>query len=284
MKSPEQLKGAIRNISREKSLAAGEVLQIFLFERLIERLSLSPYQKQFILKGGLLIASMIGLSQRTTIDMDTTVKGLSMNEETMIRVIKEIIATNIDDGINFTFIRINPIRGDDDYNNFSATLKASYGKIFATLKIDITTGDEITPAEIDYNYPFLFEDKQVVIKAYPIETLLAEKYETILRRNVLSTRSRDLYDIYILYQLKENEVSWNTLKEAIQKTAKKRRSENLLTDYSEIIAEIENSDYQKRLWTNYQKENTYSKDISFSAICKVIKIIGDTINTSSEIE
>jgi len=187
MKSPEQLKDAIRNIADKKNIQAAAVLQMYLFERIIERLSLSSYKYQFILKGGLLISSLIGVDQRTTMDMDTTILGLSVDEETMTSVISELILIDVNDGIIFTLKELKPIREEDQYENFCATIVADYGKIHATLKIDITTGDAITPREISYKYPFMFEDKSVSVMAYPLETILAEKYETILRRNITST-------------------------------------------------------------------------------------------------
>ena len=191
MKTPEQLKGAIRNIAASKNLRSQEVLQMFLFERILERLSVSRYRGNFILKGGLLISSMLGISERTTMDMDTTVRGLPMEKEQITSIVQNILSLDVNDGIQFRFQRIEPIREDDAYNNFRIHLDALYGKINSPMKIDITTGDEITPAAICYDYPFLFERKSVPIMAYTLESILAEKYETILRRNIGTTRARD---------------------------------------------------------------------------------------------
>ena len=199
MKTPEQLKGAIRNIAAQKNLRPQEVLQMFLFERILERLAVSRYRNNFILKGGLLISSMIGIDERTTIDMDTTVRGIPMEETEITSVILEILSLDVDDGITFAFRRIEPIREDDAYRNFRVHIEARYGKINSPMKIDITTGDEITPAAIQYDYPFLFEQKTVPVMAYTLETILAEKYETILRRNIGTTRARDFYDLHTLY-------------------------------------------------------------------------------------
>lgn len=174
MKTPEQLKGAIRNIAAQKNLRPQEVLQMFLFERILERLAVSRYRNNFILKGGLLISSMIGIDERTTIDMDTTVRGIPMEETEITSVILEILSLDVDDGITFAFRRIEPIREDDAYRNFRVHIEARYGKINSPMKIDITTGDEITPAAIQYDYPFLFEQKTVPVMAYTLETILAE--------------------------------------------------------------------------------------------------------------
>ena len=198
MKTPEQLKGAIRNIAAKKNLRPQEVLQMFLFERVLERLANSNYRNNFILKGGLLISSMLGISERTTMDMDTTVRGISMEEEEIVSVVKEILSVDVDDGIKFMLKIIEPIREDDAYNNFRVHLTAQYGKINAPMKIDITTGDTITPAAVQYSYPLSFEERSIPILAYTLETVLAEKYETIIRRNIGTTRARDFYDLHML--------------------------------------------------------------------------------------
>ena len=227
MKTPEQLKGAIRNLAKKKGIHAQEVLQIFMFERIIERLSVSPYKDSFILKGGLLISAILGVAERTTMDMDTTVKGLPMDEQSIQKAIREILDQTVDDGIEFQLLDLTPIREDDEYENFRASIQATYGKMKIPMKIDITTGDEITPKEIQFSYPFLFDDRRVMVKAYTQETILAEKYETIIRRNVGNTRARDFYDLHLLYRLYRENADWNLLKQAVLATAKKRDPEKL---------------------------------------------------------
>ena len=175
LKTPEQLKGAIRNLAKEKGLHAQEVLQIFMFERIIERLSVSSYKDKFILKGGLLISAILGVAERTTMDMDTTVKGFPMDEKSIRKAITEILNQPVNDGIEFQLLYLTPIREDDEYENFRASIQATYGKMKISMKIDITTGDEITPKEVQFSYPFLFDDRQVLVKAYTQETILAEK-------------------------------------------------------------------------------------------------------------
>ena len=165
MKTPEQLKGTIRSMATKKNLRAQEVLQMFLFERILDRLANSDYQKNFILKGGLLISSMIGISERTTMDMDTTVRGIQMEEDDIVRIIKEILTVDVGDGIRLEYESIEPIREEDAYNNFRVHLRAKYGKIDAPMKIDVTTGDKITPAAVQYDFPMLFEDKTVPVMA-----------------------------------------------------------------------------------------------------------------------
>lgn len=179
MKTPEQLKGTIRSMAQKKNLRAQEVLQMFLFERVLERLANSVYKNNFILKGGLLISSMIGIGERTTMDMDTTVRGIQMEEDEIVKAVKEILAVDVGDGIAFEYQSIEPIREDDAYNNFRVHLRAKYGKIDSPMKIDVTTGDVITPAAIEYEFPMLFDEKTVPVMAYTLETVLAEK---ILKR------------------------------------------------------------------------------------------------------
>ena len=200
MKTPEQLKGAIRNIAASNNLRAQEVLQMYMFERIIERLAKSKYCNNFILKGGLLISSMIGISSRTTMDMDTTVCGIHMEKNVIKKIIEEIISMDIGDGIGFEFIKIEPIREDEAYNNFRVSIKATYGKVNNPMKIDITTGDEIIPSAIRYSYKMMFENREVPVMAYSLETILAEKYETIIRRNIGNTRARDFYDLFVLFR------------------------------------------------------------------------------------
>ena len=246
MKTPEQLKGAIRNLAKKKGIHAQEILQIFMFERIIERLSVSPYKDRLILKGGLLISAILGVAERTTMDMDTTVKGLPMDEQSIRKAIREILDQPVDDGIEFQLLDLTPIREDDEYENFRASIQATYGKMKIPMKIDITTGDEITPKEIQFSYPFLFDERRVMVKAYTQETILAEKYETIIRRNVGNTRARDFYDLHLLYRLYRENADWNLLKQAVLATAKKRDSLSVLQDTKRILLALEEISKQNR--------------------------------------
>ena len=271
MKTPEQLKGSIRSMAAKKNLRAQEVLQMFLFERILERLAASKYQNNFILKGGLLISSMIGISERTTMDMDTTVRGIQMEEDEIVKAVKEIISLDVDDGINFEYESIEPIREDDAYNNFRVHLRAKYGKIDSPMKIDVTTGDVITPAAIQYDFPMLFEDKSVPVMAYTLETILAEKYETILRRNVGTSRARDYYDLHTLFRSRKDEIRPDVLKTAVLHTAKKRDSVKDIEDWQEIIADIKNEPLMQSLWDNYVAENQYIVELSFEEVLKTVE-------------
>lgn len=281
MKTPEQLKGAIRNIAVKRGLHPQEMLQMFLFERILDRLSASPYRDHFILKGGLLISSMIGIGERTTMDMDTTVRGIPMEETEIVTVIRAIIEQDLGDGIEFVFRAIEPIREDDAYNNFRVHLDARYGKINAPMKIDITTGDKITPAAIEYAFPCMFDDKQIPVMAYTLETILAEKYETIIRRNIATTRARDFYDLYTLFRIHRDDVRVDVLKTAVLHTAQKRDSLEDMADWQEIIKDIRNEAALHQLWANYQADNTYAQGVSFDAAVDAVKEIGRLISTEN---
>jgi len=278
VKTPEQLKGAIRNIAAKKNLRPQEVLQMFLFERVLERLANSNYRNNFILKGGLLISSMLGISERTTMDMDTTVRGISMEEEEIVSVVKEILSVDVDDGIKFMLKTIEPIREDDAYNNFRVHLTAQYGKINAPMKIDITTGDTITPAAVQYSYPLSFEERSIPILAYTLETVLAEKYETIIRRNIGTTRARDFYDLHMLYQYHKDEIRMDILKTAVLHTARKRGSLEEINDWKEVLHDIREEPILNQLWKNYTSENSYASKLAFPEVLDTVDEIASGLN------
>ena len=257
MISSESLKGKIRNIAISKNLRSQEVLQMFFFERFLKRLSVSEYKYNFIIKGGLLISSMIGIDNRTTMDMDTTVKGVALKEDIIRNVISKIINTVVDDGIEFEITNISHIREEDEYENFRVNLIAEFGKIKNDMKIDITTGDAITPKEMEYLYPCMFQNESIRVLAYPLETILAEKYESVIKRNIATTRMRDFYDLYNLYNLRKEEIDFDTLKQAIISTSNRRESLSLIKEAMEIIEDIKEDYYLKELWKVYLADNLY---------------------------
>lgn len=278
MISSESLKGKIRNIANSKKLRSQEVLQMFLFERFLERLSKSVYKFNFVIKGGLLISSMIGIDNRTTMDMDTTIKGVPLKEEVIRNIILEIININVDDGIEFEIADITHIREEDKYENFRVHLIANFDKIKNDMKIDITTGDVITPREIEYLYPCMFQEEDIRVLAYPVETILAEKYESIIKRNISTTRMRDFYDIYNLYNLRKEEIDFNILKQAINSTAKKRESLSFMKQASEIIEDIKEDGYLKELWKVYLADNLYVGKLDFLDTVKVVEDIANNMD------
>ena len=278
MKTPEQLKGTIRSMAAKKNLRAQEILQMFLFEHVLERLANSAYKNNFILKGGLLISSMIGIGERTTMDMDTTVRGIQMEEDEIVKAVKEILAVDIGDGIVFEYQGIEPIREDDAYNNFRVHLRAKYGKIDSPMKIDVTTGDVITPAAIQYDFPMLFDDKSVPVMAYTLETILAEKYETIIRRNIGTTRARDYYDLHTLYRSRKDEVRPDVLKAAVLHTAQKRDSVQDIEDWHDIIKDIREEPQMYLLWDNYVAENKYIGELEFHIVLDTVEEVAKLLD------
>lgn len=278
MLTPEQLKGKIRNVAKEKNLSSQEILQMYLFERVLERLSKSKYAKNFILKGGFLIASMIGIDERTTMDIDTTVKGLSMDKENIEPIIKEILSIDVNDGIEFEYGKIESIREDDDYNNFRVNFNAKYGKINNPMKMDITTGDEITPAAVEYKYSTIFGDGEIDVTAYNLETILAEKYETVIRRNIGNTRARDFYDLYALYAIYKDSLNAIILEDALKRTSKQRGSLSELDDRKRIVDEIAKEPFIIGLWNAYRDEYAYAKRIRFEDIIRVLNELGTILD------
>ncbi|MBQ6999750.1 MAG: nucleotidyl transferase AbiEii/AbiGii toxin family protein [Oscillospiraceae bacterium] len=278
MKTPEQLKGSIRSMAAKKNLRAQEVLQMFLFERILERLAASKYQNNFILKGGLLISSMIGISERTTMDMDTTVRGIQMEEDEIVAAVNEILSIDVGDGIAFEYKGIEPIREEDAYNNFRVHLRAKYGKIDSPMKIDVTTGDVITPAAIQYDFPMLFDDKTVSVMAYTLETVLAEKYETIIRRNIGTTRARDFYDLHTLYRSRKHEIRPEILKAAVSHTAQKRDSVEDIHDWEDILTDIREEPALYQLWDNYVADNKYIGELAFHEVMDTVEEVAKLLD------
>ena len=276
----ESIKGKIRSLAEKKNLKSQEVLQIYFFERFLERLSKSQYKNNFVIKGGFLISSLIGIENRTTMDMDTTIRGIALKEERIKEIVEEIININVDDGIKFEIKDISYIREEDEYENFRISLIANVGKTKNPMKLDLTTGDAITPREIEYTYPCIFNKEDIKIMAYPLETIVAEKYETIIRRHITTTRMRDFYDLYTLYKLKKDEIDYKVLKEAIQRTSNKRGSQEIMQDYEEIIKDIKEDSYLRSLWEVYLSENKYIGDLTFDKVVDVVIILSNRINES----
>ena len=276
-----QMKAYIKKEANKLSVTSAALLQNYMLERLLERISISKYSKNFVLKGGMLISAIIGLDSRSTMDMDTTLRNLPLSEELLLKAFEEIFLVYIDDGVAFKFTKIEPIREDDVYGGFRVSLIASYDTILVPLKIDITTGDAITPREIDFAYQLMFQENEISILAYPIETILAEKYETIIRRSLLNTRIRDYYDLHILYRLKSAQINIQTLRQAITMTALKRKSLDLLLPYEQVIQAISNDPQLERLWKVYQKEYAYAAEISFADLIDTLREFSSVIGILS---
>lgn len=276
-KNPMQLKAFIKKKAAEKNISAQLVMQNYMLERLLERISLSKYKKNFILKGGFLISAIVGLDTRATMDLDTTIKGFTLTHDSIRRIFEEICAVSVADDVKFELADISDIREGDDYPGLRVSLKANYPPISVPLTVDVTTGDIITPREIEYTFSLLFDDRTIRILAYNLETVLSEKIETILSRSIANTRPRDFYDIYILYSLRGAECNPETLLQALERTANKRGSQIVLRRYQDIIAEIRSSEHLQGFWKKYQHDFDYAKDISFDDTCDTIQHIMDII-------
>lgn len=269
------LKAVINNIAKENKVSAQSVLQTYMLERFLERISISKYKDNFILKGGMLISAMLGIDSRTTMDMDTTIKGFKLTEENISNIINEICNIKIDDEVRFEVQKIELIREDDDYGGYRITFKASYMESMPVImKIDITTGDKITYKEIRYSFDLMLEDRKIQIWSYNLETVIAEKFESILKRGVLGTRIRDFYDIYMLLNTQTKNIDFNTLKDAIYSTAEHRNTINIIKDWPKIIEQLNNSDIMEKQWKRYQKNNFYAKEIKYEDLIESLNKIG----------
>lgn len=264
-------KAKIKNISKDKGIPAQQVQQHYLIEQVLKLISTSSYRDSFIVKGGYLIGQMIGLDKRTTMDLDVTLKGTEMSRENLIDIFEEILCSKTD-GFSFSVDKLEPIRQDDEYGGFSLKLNATFDTLKEVVFIDITTGDKIT-REITYSMTSIFTNESIKIWTYNLETVLAEKLETIISRGLASTRPRDRYDLFTLYKLRKEEINLEVLKNALENTAKKRKSKDTIYNWEEQVRGIEISDYQKELWIRYQRQFKYAKDISFDNSVQVIREI-----------
>ena len=270
MRNAMQLKAVIKNISKDKHISAQLVMQNFMLERLLERISVSKYRQNFILKGGFLIAAMVGLDTRATMDMDATIKGWPVNEESIKNMFLDICKIDLQDDVTFEFKKIGEIREGDDYTGYRVSLSANYPPMAMPLKLDITTGDKITPREIEYRFKLLLEDREIPVLAYNLETVMAEKLETVVSRGDQNTRPRDYYDIYILAKMQYKNIETEYLRAALDATSKKRGSSEILKEYKNIIDIVRNSDVMIKQWRFYQRDFEYATDISFDEVCDAV--------------
>ena len=266
IKTARQLKDLIRNLSREKSADAQLLMRNYMMERFLERISLSEYRDKFILKGGMLVAAMVGLDARSTMDLDATVKGANVNVEDIENLISAIVSVPIDDGVKFQLKSISEIMDEAEYPGIRVSMTTTFDGVVTPLKIDISTGDAITPREVRYSFKLMLEDRSIDIWAYNLETVLAEKLETIITRTTTNTRMRDFYDIYILDQLHGNTLNRQTLYDALLATAKKRGTERHLAEAVDVLNEVESSPVMQKLWESYRRKFSYAADLEWSII------------------
>lgn len=271
IKTARQLKDLIRNLSREKSADAQLLMRNYMMERFLERISLSEYRDKIILKGGMLVAAMVGLDARSTMDLDATVKGANVNVEEIENLISAIVSVPIDDGVKFQLKSISEIMDEAEYPGIRVSMTTTFDGVVTPLKIDISTGDAITPREVRYSFKLMLEDRSIDIWAYNLETVLAEKLETIITRTTTNTRMRDFYDLHILSQLHGQSIVPADLRAALIATARKRGTEKYLADAPAAFDEVEADPNMEKLWRAYQKKFSYAADLSWHTVMESIR-------------
>lgn len=272
-------KAIINNIARENKVSAQSVLQTYMLERLLERISVSKYKDNFILKGGMLISAMLGIDSRTTMDMDTTIKGFSLTEENINNIMNEICNIDLKDDITLEIKNITLIREEDDYSGYRVTFEAIYNnEMPVIMKIDITTGDKITYKEVKYDFSLMLEDRKIQVWSYNIETIIAEKFESIIKRAILGTRIRDYYDIHMLLNTQSKNVDEDTLKQAIISTAKHRETLEIIKDWKEVVEILKEDESMKNQWERYKKNNFYAEGIEYKDLIESLIKVGQAFS------
>lgn len=271
IKNAQSLMAKSKKLATKYNITPNEILQNYMFERILERLSVSKYKNNFILKGGLLLSSIMGIDTRTTMDMDTCVKGIDLTDAELYKTLNEILNINVEDNVKFRITNSEPIRVEDEYGGLKYNIIAIFDNLKVNLSIDIATGDTITPREIEYNYKMLFEDRELQIMTYNIESIIAEKFQTVISKGILNSRMKDYYDLYYLITYKE--FSEENLKQAITKTFDKRNTS--LNDIETTLSMISESSFTKDLWKNYTKKHKYTENIKFEEIIDTIYKIKD---------
>ena len=267
--SSKQLKDLIRNLSKEVGIEAHVLIRKYMMERFLERVSSSKYNGSFILKGGMLVAAFVGVEARATMDIDTTIKGIPVKMVDMDRTITEISSIDLEDNVKFRIKKVSEIMDEAEYSGIRFSMDALLDGAVIPLKIDISTGDLITPREIAYSYKLMFEDRTIPIMTYPIETVLAEKLETVISRSITNTRMRDFYDIHIL--LKSQNINADILALALERTAKKRGNFSLLENAESVLKIVKSDEDMKRLWDIYQKKFKYAGEYTWDEVIHSVR-------------
>ncbi len=277
IKNRDNLKAKAYNLSKKTNIPNKYLIQDFMFEALLKRISMSIYKDKFIIKGGLLLSSIFGVNLRSTMDLDTTIKGLPLDRETITKVINEIISIDAEDYVKLEVENIKDIREEELYSGFEVNLKAEFDGLKTNLMIDITTGDVITYKEVEFKYNTLFDNETIDIMTYNYETIVAEKFESIISRNIDNTRMKDYYDLYMFVNLKWSDINKDTLRKAIINTSKRRETLDYIDNASKYIELISDDSRLKSLWNSYQNNYEYVKKIEFVDTINAIKIIGEII-------
>ena len=275
--TPEQIKGRIKSVAKQNNADARTLMRIYMMERFLERLAQSEYRDNFIIKGGILVTAMIGVAHRSTMDIDTSMKNLNLSAEDALRVVNQVKDIDLDDGVSFEVKDVSNIMDEMEYPGIRVTMNANVGRLITPLKIDISTGDVITPRAIEFNYDLLLEDRSIKLWSYNLETILAEKLQTVLARDILNTRMRDFYDIRMLVDTYEDKVNKAVLKDAFAATCKKRGTDNLQEQAEEIVKIIEADEQIQVLWRAYQKKYSYAADIDYASVIRGVRKLMDWI-------
>ena len=275
--TPEQIKGRIKSVAKQNNADARTLMRIYMMERFLERLAQSEYRDNFIIKGGILVTAMIGVAHRSTMDIDTSMKNLNLSAEDALRVVNQVKDIDLDDGVSFDVKEVSNIMDEMEYPGIRVTMNANVGRLITPLKIDISTGDVITPRAIEFNYDLLLEDRSISLWSYNLETILAEKLQTVLARGILNTRMRDFYDIRMLLDTYEDKVNKVVLKDAFAATCKKRGTDHLQEQAEEIIKIIEANEQLQVLWRAYEKKYSYAADIDYASVISGVRKLMDWI-------
>ena len=276
IRTSRQLKALVRNVSKNNSSKALVIIRNYVMERFLERLSLSPYRDNLVLKGGILVSAMVGLDNRSTLDIDATIKNLPLSVESARKIVKDIVSIPIDDGMVFSITRVETIMDDADYAGVRIQLVATLERMQTPLQIDFSTGDVITPREVAYSFRLMFEDRTLTVMAYNLETVLAEKLETLLSRSTANTRMRDFYDIYALETSQSHNIDPAVFRAAFSKTCEKRGTAEVVNDAFTILGEVQNSPVLMSLWKGYQRKFNYAADISWEMVMESILNLSNT--------
>lgn len=269
--TPEQIKGRIKSVAKQNNADARTLMRIYMMERFLERLAQSEYRDNFIIKGGILVTAMIGVAHRSTMDIDTSMKNLNLSAEDALRVVNQVKDIDLDDGVSFEVKDVSNIMDEMEYPGIRVTMNANVGRLITPLKIDISTGDVITPRAIEFNYDLLLEDRSISLWSYNLETILAEKLQTVLARGILNTRMRDFYDIRMLLDTYEDKVNKVVLKDAFAATCNKRGTDHLQEQAEEIIKIIEADEQLQVLWRAYQKKYSYAAEIDYASVISGVR-------------
>lgn len=273
MNTAKQVKDLIRNLSRKTGVDPQILIRQYMMEHLLERISLTRYKECFILKGGMLISAHVGIALRATIDMDATIIDFPLDSNSLMKMMDEILRIEMDDGIRYQINSIENIHEDSEYNGYRLSLTAFLDESRIPIKIDITSGDRITPKEVEFAYPMLLEKRSIKIFSYNLETVLAEKLETILSRSIANTRMRDYYDVFVLTEMKKNIIEPDALRSAFVETCRYRGSQSALNESEQNMAQIRASNDLERSWQIYQQRYEFAREVSFEAVCSSLEAL-----------